>query len=409
MAQRTRGEWSDGGSAAASLADPGEAYAPGRVEVSVIIPCLNEMATIRAVIADAAAAMMSAGYTGEILVVDSGSTDGSADLARAEGARVIETSVPGYGAACLRGFDEARGEFFVILDADRTYGCDTLHRFIEPLRAGLDIVVGTRRNGEMKPGAMSGWHRHLWEPVQTFLLRRRFGVRCSDVRCGMRSLTRVAAKRLGIQAGGMEFTTEMLSRAVRAGLQVIDVPVTFNPRPKGRPRRRVQDSWRVISHVVLLSPTQLFVIPGLIALGLGLAVELALLPGRITVSPTLWFDYHFMFVGAILALLGSQLVLLGLYAKTYAVFVERDAADPWLARFHRWYRLERGVLAGSAVFLLGLAINVRLLALWLANDRGLVFSVRPVILALTCVILGTEMIFASFFLSLLRSSAYDRA
>ena len=398
----------DAGSPAASL-DPATRYTPGRVEVSVIIPCLNEAETIRAVIADAAAAMMSAGYTGEILVVDSGSTDGSPELARAEGARVIETSVQGYGAAILRGFDEARGEFLVILDADRTYGCDTLHRFVEPLRAGLDIVVGTRRNGEIRPGAMSGWHRHVWEPAQTFLLRRRFGVRCSDVRCGMRSITRAAAQSLAIRANGMEFSSEMLLRAMQAGLQVIDVPVTFHPRRRGGPRRRVRDGWRVIRQLMLLSPTQLFVVPGLVALVLGLATELALLPGRITVSPTLWFDYHFMFVGAILALLGFQLVLLGLYGKTYTVFVERDAADPWLARFHGWYRLERGLLTGAVVFLVGLAINVRVLLIWLANDRALAFSVRPVILALTCMVLGAEIVFASFFLSLLRSSEYDRA
>jgi glycosyltransferase involved in cell wall biosynthesis len=397
----------DGGGHAASLLDSGERYAPGRVEVSVIIPCLNEATTIRAVIADAAAAMMSAGYSGEILVIDSGSTDGSAELAREEGARVIETSVPGYGAACLRGFDEARGEFLLILDADRTYGCDTLHRFVEPLRAGLDIVVGTRRNGEIRPGAMSGWHRHIWEPAQTFLLRRRFGVRVSDVRCGMRSITRTAAQSLAIQANGMEFSSEMLLRAMQAGLQVIDVPVTFHPRKDGGPRRRVEDSWRVISQLVLMSPTQLFVAPGLLALAIGLVIELALLPGRIEVSPTLWFDYHFMFVGAILALLGFQLVLLGLYAKTYTVFVERDSADPWLVRFHRWYRLERGLLLGGAIFLVGLAINVRVLLVWLANDRALAFSVRPVVLALTCMVLGAEIIFAAFFLSLLRSSAYE--
>jgi glycosyltransferase involved in cell wall biosynthesis len=239
------------GAPATARAGTGEPYSPGRVEVSIIIPCFNEAATIRDVIADAAAAMTSLGYVGEILVIDSGSTDDSPQLARAVGARVIETSVRGYGAACLRGFEEARGEFLVILDADRTYSCDTLHRFVEPLRAGLDIVVGTRRNGEIRPGAMSGWHRHLWEPFQTFLLRLCFGVQASDVRCGMRSITRTAARSLAFQAKGMEFSAEMLVRASRAGMQLIDVPVTFHPRKGGTPRRRVQDSWRVISKVLL--------------------------------------------------------------------------------------------------------------------------------------------------------------
>jgi glycosyltransferase involved in cell wall biosynthesis len=234
-------------------AGAGEPYSPGPVEVSIIIPCLNEAQTIGDVIADAAAAMTNAGYSGEVLVVDSGSIDGSLQLAQAAGARVIATSITGYGAACLRGFDEARGEYLVILDADRTYTCDTLHRFVEPLRAGLDIVVGTRRNGEMRPGAMSGWHRHFWEPLQTFLLRWRFGVQASDVRCGMRSITRAAARSLAIQAKGMEFSSEMLVRATQAGMQLIDVPVTFHPRKGGRPRRRVRDSWRVILSLLRLS------------------------------------------------------------------------------------------------------------------------------------------------------------
>lgn len=233
------------------LAATREQYSPGRVEVSVIIPCLDEAATIRDVVADAAGAMARLGYAGEILVIDSGSIDGSRQLARVAGARVIESTEPGYGAACRRGFQEARGDFLVILDADRTYSCDTLHRFIEPLRAGLDIVVGTRRNGQIRPGAMSGWHRHVWEPMQTFLIRQRFGVQASDVRCGMRGITRAAARSLAIQANGKDFSIEMLVRATRARMELIDVPVTFHPRKDGTSRRRVRDSLRVIGRALL--------------------------------------------------------------------------------------------------------------------------------------------------------------
>jgi glycosyltransferase involved in cell wall biosynthesis len=231
----------------------GEPYSPGGVEVSVIIPCLDEAATVGTVVADAAAAMTTLGYTGEILVVDSGSTDGSPQLARAVGARVVETNVRGYGAACRQAFDEARGEFLVILDADGTYSCDTLHRFVEPLRAGLDVVVGTRRNGEILPRAMSASHRLVWEPLQTFLLRWRFGVQASDVRCGMRSITRAAARSLALQASGMELSTEMLVRATQAGMRLIDVPVTFHARKSATSRRRVRDSLRVIGKALLMS------------------------------------------------------------------------------------------------------------------------------------------------------------
>jgi glycosyltransferase involved in cell wall biosynthesis len=234
----------------------GELYAPGSVEVSIIIPCLNEAETVQGVIADAAGAMSKAGYSAEILVIDSGSTDGSPELASAAGARVFETKGRGYGAACRRGIEEARGEFLVILDADQSYKCDTLHRFVEPLRAGLDMVVGTRRNGEIRRGAMSAWHRYVWEPLQTFLLRRRFGVPLSDVRCGMRSITRAAARSLPLEANGRELSTEMLVRATQAGMQLIDVPVTFYPRKGGMSRRRARGSRRATGKALPMSSTE---------------------------------------------------------------------------------------------------------------------------------------------------------
>jgi hypothetical protein len=301
----------------------------------------------------------------------------------------------------------------VFVDGAGTYDLSILHRFIEPLRAGYALVVGTRRNGAMGPGSMSWFHRHVLEPLQTHFLRQRFGFPVSDVRCGLRAIRRDTMVALGVGATGMEFASDMLISAAQAGLEAVEVPVQFIPRVHGAPRRRAADSWRVLRQLLLLSPSILFLGPGLVALVLGLALELALTPGPVHLSSGLVLDYHFMFAGSALAMFGFQLVLLGLYARTYAL-MQSDLAvtDPWMARFHHVYTLERGVLVGTAVSALGFAIVGRLLADYLqlgAAQHGAFFGVRPAVLALTLLMLGGETIFASFFLSLLRNGEYGRA
>ena len=376
------------------------------VEVSVVIPCQNEAAAIAACVYDARTALERHGYTGEVIVCDNKSTDGSAQLAHSAGAVVVTQPIRGYGAACLRGIEAARGEYVVIVDGDGTYDLSVLHRFVEPLRAGYEMVLGTRRNGEILPGAMRGRHRHLLEPIQTHLLRRAFQLRVSDVRCGMRAATRDALGRLRLGATGMEFASEMLIEAVRAGLDVVEVPVSFHPRPTGKPRRSSTEGWRVARQILLLSPTQLYLIPGLLLLGLGLLLELVLLAGPIRLG-RFNLDFHFMFVGSALAILGLQLVLLGVFAKTHALVSDR-IVDPWITRFHLHYTLERGVALGGLLFGAGLAVNLYILASWLSAGAGILFAVRPAVFALTLMVLGAEIVFASFFVSLLRRSEFAR-
>jgi glycosyltransferase involved in cell wall biosynthesis len=386
---------------------PGAPPAPEPApEVSVVVPCRNEAGTIGGVVCGALAALAERGYAGEVVVADNASTDGSAAEARAAGARVVRQPIRGYGAACLGGMEAAKGRILVLVDGDGTYDLSVLHRFVEPLKAGYEMVLGTRRNGEMLPGAMRGTHRHLLEPLQTHLLRSSFGLRVSDIRCGMRALTRDALDRLRLGATGMEFASEMLVEAVRAGLDVVEVPVSFHPRPSGQPRRTVGDGWRVARQVLLLSPTRLYLTPGLVLLATGLLGELALLPGPVRVG-RLHLDYHFMFVGSALAILGLQLMLLGVYAKTYGLVHDR-LVDRWIARLHLHYTLERGVALGAGLFGLGLALNVWILAGWLMGGRGVLFAVRPAVLALTLMVLGAEVVFAAFFLSLLRGSEFGR-
>lgn len=377
-------------------------------EVSIIIPCRNEAARIGAVVREARAALGRCRYSGEVIVCDNGSTDRSADEATRAGARVVRQSIRGYGAACLRGLEEARGELMVIADGDGTYDLSVLHRFIEPLRSGYDLVLGTRRNGEMLPGSMSSTHGHFLEPAQTQLLRRFFRFRVSDVRCGIRGIRRKAVQRLSLGATGMEFASELLVEAARARLRTVEVPVTFRPRATGVQRRSVGDGWRVVRYLLLLSPTQLFLVPGATLLLFGLALELALLSGPIRIGGVN-IDFHFMFVGGALAILGLQVVLLGIYAKTYALVHDPDFADTWIQQFHLRYTLERGVLLGGLLFGAGMIINASILGSWLAAGRGILFAVRPALLAMTLMILGAEIMFAAFFLSVLRAAGFGRA
>ena len=383
--------------------------APGdRPEVSVVIPCRNEVATLGTCVRDAYAALARAGYEGEVVVCDNGSTDGSVEDAERAGARVVHQPIRGYGAACLRGMEAARGELLVLVDGDGTYDLSHLSRFVEPLRAGYDMVLGTRRNGTMEPRSMGRRHRHVLEPVQTAMSRWFFDFRVSDVRCGFRSIRRSALTRLELGATGMEFASEMLVEAAKARLEAVEVPVTFSPRAEGTPRRTMRDGWRVVRQLLLLSPTRLFVVPGLLLLLAGLTLEIVLLPGPIWITDRFNLDYHFMFVGGALAIFGMQLLLLGLYAQTWGLVNQPALADRWIRWFHLRYSLERGVALGGLLFGAGLVINVWILAAWLSAGAGVLFAVRPAMLAFTLMVVGVELVFASFFLSVLRSNSFGR-
>ncbi len=381
---------------------------PHSPEVSVVIPCRNEADTVGECVREALEVLAGGGYRGEVVVCDNASTDGSAEAAAAAGARVVHQPIRGYGAACLGGMAAARGDILVLVDGDGTYELTQMNRFVEPLRAGYDMVLGTRRNGEMAPRSMRNRHRHILEPAQTALSRRFLRFRVSDVRCGFRSIRREAMERLELGATGMEFASEMVVEAAKSGLEVVEVPVTFRPRPQEPSRRSLWDGWRVVRQLLLLSPTRLFLVPGVLLVVLGLGLEMALLPGPLEL-PGLTLDFHFMFVGGAVALLGTQLMLLGIYAKTWVLVHEPVLADRWIRWFHLHYSLERGVAAGGLLFAAGFIINLWILADWLAGGAGVLFAVRPAMLALTLMVAGAEIVFAAFFLSVLRGTSFSRA
>ena len=373
----------------------------GRLEVSVIMPCLNEAATVAICIGKARAALAAAGLDGEVVVADNGSDDGSPALAAAAGARVVSAPVRGYGAAYLAGLEAARGTYLVLGDADDTYDFGAVPEFVAALKAGNDVVLGSRFRGRILPGAMPWLHRYVGNPVLSGILSLFFGARISDAHCGLRAMTQAALERMRLRSTGMEFASEMVAVALRHGLRVAEIPITYYPRGGESKLRSFRDGWRHLRFMLLLSPTPLFLIPGFLAVLIGLLGLFALLPGPVHVG-SFTFDYHFMFVASALAILGAQLVFLGLAAKTYARAAFPERRDVWVDFLDRRFTLERGLLVGLSVAAAGLGINAWILSAWLAAGRGQLFAVQPALLGLSLIVIGAQIVFGSFFISVLR-------
>jgi glycosyltransferase involved in cell wall biosynthesis len=372
-----------------------------RPEVSVIMPCLNEAASVARCVEKARAALERAGLDGEVVVADNGSDDGSPALAAAAGARVVAAPVRGYGAAYLAGLDAARGTYLVLGDADDTYDFGAVPDFVVALKSGNDVVLGSRYRGRILPGAMPWLHRYVGNPVLSGILSLFFGARISDAHCGLRAMTRAASERMRLRSTGMEFASEMVAVALRHGLTVAEIPITYYPRDGQSKLRSFRDGWRHLRFMLLLSPTALFLVPGLLAAALGLGGLFALLPGPLRLGALL-LDYHFMFVASAFAILGVQLVFLGLAAKTYSRGEFLVRRDRWVDFLDRRFTLERGLLAGLALAAAGIGINGWILASWLGEGRGQLFAVRPALLGLSLIVVGAQVVFGSFFISVLR-------
>jgi glycosyl transferase family 2 len=372
------------------------------LELSVVLPCRNESATVGQCVAKALATLRSLGVAGEIVVVDNASTDGSAAVAAAAGARVVEEPRVGYGAALMRGIEEARAPFVVIADADDSYDLTDLARFLDGLRAGADLVMGSRRRGSVEPGAMP-WH-HYWigNPMLSGLLKLFFGGTVSDAHCGMRGVRRDAVARMQLRASGMELASEMVIKALLGGMRIEEIPITLRRDGRGRAShlRWMQDGWRHLRFMLLFSPTALFLVPGFTCMALGL-LPLALLGGGPRDFLGLHFDVHYMVLGSLLTILGFQIVTTGVSAKVYSHAARLYAPDRTLALLMRWFTLERGLAVGALSFAAGLLIDARILFDWLKSGMGSLDAVRPAIQASTLMILGAQTIVSSFFLSLL--------
>ena len=374
----------------------------GSVDISVVMPCLNEAQSVGICVRKALVGIERTGLQGEVVVADNGSTDGSPAIAREAGARVVHQPLRGYGHAYLKGFSEAKGRFIVMGDSDDTYDFTELGRLIEPLSDGSsDYVLGSRFGGEILKGAMTWSHRYIGNPILTGVLNRFFGLRSSDAHSGMRAFTREALDRMSLCCEGMEFASEIVVKAARAELRVTEVPIQYHPRLGESKLQGVKDAWRHLRFMLLLSPKYLFMIPGLIFFLLGFVGESILLVGNVSIVHHS-LQVHFSILMALLTLAGSQAVIFGVFASTYAksIGLEKPGAiSDWVERD---FSLERGLLAGGLFVLGGLGIDIGILVQWINRSLGALDAVRPAVYALTLLVLGLQFVFSAFFLSLFK-------
>jgi len=365
--------------------------------VSVVIPCLNEAETIEECITRARAGLDAGNIAGEIVVADNGSDDGSADIAEAAGARVVHEDRRGYGSAYLAGFDAARGRYVVMADADLTYDFAEIPRFIEPLEEGADFVIGDRMDN-IHPGAMPWLHRYVGNPVLSGILNVFFRTGVKDAHCGMRAFLRDVLPDLDLRATGMEFASEMVIRAAKENLDIRQLPIEYHPRGGESKLSSFRDGWRHLRFLLVHSPTHLFVIPGAVMTLFGALVALTVVT-QLNVLGREW-DIHAMIAGALLLVVGTQVLALGLCAHAYGTYFMGER-DPWFDRARAKYRLEHGLLAGGVVLLGGVVLAGGILVTWFQRGFGELSEARLGILAATLIIVGIQVVFSSFLLSIL--------
>ena len=370
-----------------------------KIDVSIVMPCLNEQATIGACIEKAQRTMKDLGTRGEVIVADNGSTDGSATIAESLGATVVHQPIRGYGAAYLAGIAAAQGKYIIIGDSDDTYDFTDLERFIEPLHNGYDLVMGSRFKGEILPGAMSWSHRYIGNPILSGILRWFFKTDISDAHCGMRAFTRDAYDKMALQTTGMEFASEMVVKAVQEDLKIYEVPITYYPREGESKLSSFRDAWRHLRFMLLLSPTHLFVLPGSLFFILGMLALLIMLPGPVQIGSHA-YDIHVMTLAGFVTLLGYQVLSMGITARAYAVAARFVKKDNLIAGLYKVFTLERGIVLGVLLFLCGIAIDIWVAWIWIRGGFGPLNEIRAALFALVCMVLGVQTAFSSFLLSL---------
>jgi glycosyltransferase involved in cell wall biosynthesis len=367
------------------------------LELSIIMPCLNEAETLATCIGKARDYLERHKIAGEVLIADNGSSDGSQEIATNSGARVVPIPERGYGSALRGGIAAAKGQYIIMGDADDSYDFTNLSPFLEKLRQGYDLVMGNRFQGGIKPGAMPVLHKHLGNPVLTWLGRLFFGSPCGDFHCGLRGFSKQAIEQLNLRTTGMEFASEMVVKASLYGLKITEVPTTLSPDGRSRPPhlKTWRDGWRHLRFLLMYSPRWLFLYPGLALMFLGFVA-------------TIWFmtqpRVHTLLYSATALIIGFQIVSFAIFTKAFAISEGLLPEDRKLRRFLRYINLEVGLIIGVILFVLGIGGSVYALYIW--NDRlygalDPAVTMRIVIPSVTALALGVQVIFSSFFLSVL--------
>ena len=382
------------------------------LELTILMPCLNEAETLAACIGKARGFLERTGIAGEVLIADNGSTDGSQDIARGLGARVVTVPERGYGAALAGGIQAARGRFVIMGDADDSYDFANLDAFIAELRDGADLVMGNRFAGGIEPGAMPWHHRYIGNPVLSAVGRLFFHTPIGDFHCGLRGFSRAAILALNLRTTGMEFASEMVVKATLAQLDLREVPTTLarDGRSRRPHLRSIRDGWRHLRFLLLFSPRWLFLYPGIALLAVGLVVGAVLLPGpaqfgRVT------FDVHTFLVAALCIIVGLQSISFAIIGRRFA---SRYGFIPRSGNYNRLLEaltLERILLVAITLMLIGIAALVWGVGQWAARDFGPLNAsrtMRPVILAMTALVSGFQLMMSGFMSSMINIPIYER-
>jgi glycosyltransferase involved in cell wall biosynthesis len=373
-----------------------------QIELSIVMPCLNEAETIAICIQKAQGWLAANHVQGEVVIGDNGSTDGSREIATKHGARVAPVSARGYGSALQGGIRAARGRYVIMGDADDSYDFSNLQPFLEKLREGYDLVMGNRFLGGIKPGAMPPLHRYLGNPVLTSIGRLFFHSPCSDFHCGLRGFNRESILKLNLRTTGMEFASEMVVRATLSNFKITEVPTTLSPDGRSRPPhlRSWRDGWRHLRFLLLYAPNWLFLLPGgVLSIG-GLVLLLWLLPGPRTIGRVV-LDIHTMLFGMVFVLLGVQIITIGLFAKVFCYVEQFDSQKRSLEGILKRVKLEQGLILGGVLAAIGLAGSVWTFWDWMQTGFGPFHEVRQVIFWMLWLCVGVQIVFSSFFLSML--------
>jgi hypothetical protein len=379
---------------------------PEPVDLTILMPCLNEAETLESCIRKAQRALLDANIAGEIIVADNGSSDGSIEIAQRLGAQVVKVQDKGYGNALMSGIEAGRGKFIVMGDADDSYDFAHIPRFVEQLRRGSDLVMGNRFRGGIQKGAMPPLHQYFGNPALTRLGRLFFGNRSvGDFYCGLRGFRKQAYERMGLRTTGMEFATEMVVKATLLKMRVAEVPTTLSTDGRSRPPhlRTWLDGWRTLRFFLLYSPRWLFLYPGLGLMLFGTLLGAWLLPAPRTVA-AVTFDVHTLLYAAVFVLLGFQAIAFAVFTKLFAISEGLHPPDPTLDKAFRYITLEVGLLAGALLILAGFGVSVYAVGFWQSRHFGpldYAQTMRLVIPASLFLTLGGQTVFASFFLSVL--------
>ncbi len=378
------------------------------LEVSVVMPCLNEARTVGVCVDKAVRTLKALGVRGEVIVADNGSNDGSCEIAEAHGARVVKVERRGYGSALQAGIASAKGRYVIMGDADDSYDFTALEPFLKPLREGYELVMGNRFRGGILPGAMPWHHRWIGNPVLTSILNLFYRSPIGDAHCGLRAFRKESYDRLGLSCSGMEFASEMVVKACVNKQRIAEVPVVLHPDGRDRPPhlRSFRDGWRHLRFLLILCPRWLYLIPSALLMLSGLGLMAWLTPGPRHVGGV-ELDVHTMLLGALLLIVGFQTAWLGAFAKIHGWLSGLLPPDAFTDRAFRIMNLERGLLAGLASLALGFGLNAWLVYRWWSVGYGpleLEKTLRVALWGFTAMVLGVQTIYGSFFLSMLGMS-----